>query len=264
MDTLKKINEIRNLIELIKKNEIINDTLSESVRKIYPNENFLNSIEDAELKNLYFDSLLSLSSTIYDYSFNKSVVEELLQILLKFVTDSNIKRDIYEQLLEIKKNEDNPFNDLDYVNRFNEEINKLCTEFENNVKMEEIKSASYHHSVRDGIRSAEIYGLIKRLEYQLNQLFSEENILLLSKSKSNQIKISIIQNLINYFNRPYFPWRVRVTREFEKDFFSKLKKIGFEDKVLESRVNERIYGINFDTKGLINKFDNLKKKIFKK
>jgi len=264
MDVLNKINEIRNLTLSIKKSEIDNNSLTDLIKKIYPCESLLSSIEDDDLKNIYLDSLLSLSSAIYNFSFNKSISQELLQSLLKVVRDSNIKKNIYEQLLEIKKSEDNSFNDVDYVKLFNEKVAKLCSDFEVALKMEGIKAINYHPSVRDGVKNVEIYSLIKRLEYQLNELLSEENVRLIKESKNNNLKVSIIQNIFNSFNNSNIIWRVRLTREFEKKFFSRLKKISIDEKVLEGKINERIYGINFDTKGLINKVDNLKKKIFGK
>lgn len=262
MDILNEILEIRHLTFRINKKEIENKEIFNFIKSIYPEERTINLIEDNELKNMYCESLIDLSKAISDSLLSVTFSEEILNKLLSVVSDQKIKRNIFEQLLEVKKIKDNPFNDAEYVNMFNNKIKNYCSEFEFSFKLEEITSANYHPSVQDGVRNVEIHALIKKLEYQMKELFCEKNIHLLSQAKKNELKVLIVQNLIGYFSNPSFFNHVKFTRDFEKIFFKRLKEIDFRDEYLEAKVNERIYGINFDTKGMINKFEKLKKRVF--
>lgn len=264
MDVLNKINEIRDITKKIETKEIENDAVKSLIALIYPDEEIIKAIEDEDLKNIYLKSLLKLASAMYNFACNKTIAQELLQTLLKITNDTSIKNNIYEQLLEIKKDENNLFNNPEYVKDFNEKVAKLWKDFDSDVVNEGFEGTIYHTDNGDVIRNVGMYPLTRRLERQLNELISEENVLLINGSKNYSLKVIIIKNIINCMDKAHIMWRIRDHRGFEKELFSKLKKIEINDKVLEGKINEKIYGIDFDTKGLINVVDKLKKRIFGK
>jgi len=255
MEILNLINKIRILTETIKKEKIDESSLITAIDEFYPSKSICDEIEDDELANMYFESILILSTTIYNLALNRSLAEVLLLASLEFNNDSNIKKKIYEQLLVIEKDGQNPFNDSEYVKKFNEVVNDFFNSFHpKDTNGDEI--ITLYSALQSRKSDKDVYDFLSTL----NNLFSYENIQQINSSKFIQLKESIIKNLISCYYVPNHT-KEKLVHDFKKKFFIRLKKISISDEVLLGEINEIIYDINFDTKGWINKFDRLKSKI---
>lgn len=246
---LQEINKIRDIKDKVKTSSNLELNLLDNV--LIAKEDL--SDIDRDLLSIYANSILDLAGLLIEMYGEDEESENLLKFVLAVDTDQAIRARSYELLLKIVEIKENPFNNY-------KKIQGII------IQLEEAYKRYYHpESFKDMVNYSSNPLGINILSYQQNidKIFSSNVIKSLSEIKSDNLKSYVIEQLLKHVNSRRGLYG-GLTSNYVKTFFKRVKVLAQDNEYLLSKVNERIYGVNFDTRGFINKFDKLKNRMFKK